>query len=263
LKLRRSVGEIVASTARLYGIYPWLFLILAAAVMAPWDLVRLAVTGYGSLGHGHHEGVVEELSLELLSLALVVPLIAALHIRAAVVIGKGGRPRLRGIARSGVRVLPLVAAAALVGSVGVTAAFVAIAVALSAVGAGVLAFLLLIPGVLVFIRLSVVAQAAAVEQDGVIHALRRSWQITRGCGLHVFGLLFVVGAATKVAVALGGLAVTSASHPSPGAIALGIAVDSMVASFTALTAALLYFDLIARQGEATAAPAPAFLTTDS
>lgn len=155
----------------------------------------------------------------------MVPLIAALHIRAAVVLGEGGRPRLGGVARSGVRVLPLVAAAALVGSVGVTAAFVAIAVALSAVGAGVLAFLLLIPGVLVFIRLSVVAQAAAVEQDGVMHALRRSWQITRGCGLHVFGLLFVVGAVTKVAVALGGLAVTSASHPSPGAIALGIVVD--------------------------------------
>jgi len=251
------------ATARLYGIYPVLFLILAAAVMVPWDLVKLAVTGYGPLGHGHHEGIVEELSLELLSLTLVVALIAALHVRAVVVIGEGGRARIGDVARSGVRVLPLVAAAALVGSVGVEAGFGAIVVVFFAAGAGVLAFfVVLIPGVLVFIRLSVVAQAAAVEQDGVISALRSSWQITRGHGWHVFGLLCVVGVVTKVAAALGGLVVTSASNPSLGAMALGVAVDSMVASFTALTAALLYFDLIARQGEATAAPVPAIMMTD-
>jgi hypothetical protein len=40
-------------------------------------------------------------------------------------------------------------------------------------------------------------------------------------------------------------------------VALGMAFDTFVASFTALTGALLYFDLAARHGTAQLAPAVA------
>jgi hypothetical protein len=63
LTRNRSAAEIVRSTLRLYGDYPWLFLILAFVVMAPWDLVKLAVTGIGPLGDARHVGFLERESL--------------------------------------------------------------------------------------------------------------------------------------------------------------------------------------------------------
>jgi hypothetical protein len=177
----------------------------------------------------------EREALNLLSLLLVGPLISALHVHAVVVIGEGRRPRIASVALSGVRVLPIVAIAALVAGVGIEIGF----------------FALLIPGIVLWIRLSVVAQAAAIEQDGVRPALRRSWQLTHPHQEHILGLLFVVGV-LAVGVAVGALALTTGSGSSPGTVALGIALNTIVTSFTALTTAVLYFDLLAREAN----PAP-------
>ena len=104
----------------------------------------------------------------------------------------------------------------------------------------------MIPGIVLWIRLIVVAQAAAIEQAGVRPALRRSWQLTRPHQGHILGLILVVGALV-VGVSLGVFALTTGSGSSPGALALGIAVNTIVTSFTALTTAVLYFDLLARE----------------
>lgn len=40
LNRSRSVTEVMRSTLSLYGGYPWLLLILALVVMAPWDLAK-------------------------------------------------------------------------------------------------------------------------------------------------------------------------------------------------------------------------------
>jgi hypothetical protein len=234
----RSAGDILRSTLRLYSDYPWLFWTLALAVMAPWDLAKLAITGAGPFGHAHHEGFFERESLELLGATLIVALISALHVHAIVVIGEGRRPRLGSVAWRGVRVLPIVGAAAVIADVGTELGF----------------FALLVPGIVLWIRLIVVAQAAAIEQAGVRPALRRSWQLTRGHEWHVLGLILLVGVPVGT-VSVGALLLTTGSGTSAGAVALGIVVTTVLASFSALTTALLYFDLRARQEETQAVPA--------
>jgi hypothetical protein len=94
-------------------------------------------------------------------------------------------------------------------------------------------------------RLSVVPQAAAIERDGVRNALRSSWQLTRDHGSHIFGLLLAFAILT-LGVVLGTRALDTGSSTSAGNVALGIAVNTTIASFTALATALLYFDLLAR-----------------
>jgi hypothetical protein len=228
----RSVGDIVRSTLRLYSDYPWLFWTLALAVMAPWDLARLAITGAGPYGHAHHEGFLERESLQLIGATLIVALISALHVHAIVVIGEGRRPRLGNVTWHGVRVLPIAGAAAVIAAVGTDLGF----------------FALLIPGIVLSIRLIVVAQAAAIEQAGVRPALRRSWQLTRGHERHVLALGLGVGVPLG-AVSVGALVLTTGNGASAGALAIGIIVNTIFASFTALTTALLYFDLRSRQDE--------------
>jgi hypothetical protein len=226
----RSAAEIVRSTLSLYGDYPWLFLILAVVVMAPWDLAKLAVTGIGPLGHTSHVGFLERESLGLLDLLLISPLISAMHVQAVVVIGDAQRPRLGAVASKGLRVLPVVGVAALIAGVGVEIGF----------------FALVIPGIVLWIRLLVVPQAAAIERNGVRDALRSSWRLTRDHGSHTFGLLLAMVIPT-LGVVLGVRALDVGSSTSAGNVALGIAVNTIIASFTALVTALLYFDLLARQ----------------
>jgi hypothetical protein len=234
----RSVRDILRSTLQLYSEYPWLFWTLALVVMAPWDLAKLAITGVGPLGHGGREGFLERESLELLGATLIVALISALHVHAVVAIGEGRRPQLRSVAWSGIRVLPIVGAAAVIADIGTELGFVA----------------LVIPGIVLWIRWIVVAQAAAIEQAGVRPALDRSWQLTGGHARHVLGLIVVVGV-TVGGIGIGAVLLTNGSGASAGDVALGIVVNSLVASFDALTTALLYFDLVARQAETERVPA--------
>jgi small basic protein len=230
LSRERSVWAILRSTLSLYRDYPWLFLLLALAVIAPWDLIKLGITGAGPFGHLNHTSFLGRQSLDLLNVSFIDPLVSALHIHAVVAIGKGQRPRLAAVARSGVRVLPTVGIAALAAGVAIPIGFLA----------------LVIPGLILWIRLSVVAQTAAVEQGGVRAALRRSWRLTRFDQGHIFGLLLVVGVLVSGS-SLGGYALGSGSGSNAGALALGVAINTIVASFTALTTALLYFDLQARE----------------
>jgi hypothetical protein len=226
LERSRSVSEIMRSTAKLYGDYPWLFLILAAAVVVPWDLARLAITGAGPLGH---PSPARFGWLSLIDFLLVTPLVSALHVHAVRVIGEGRRPPLRAVAWSGVRSLRLVAVVSVLASVGIMIGFV----------------LLVLPGILLMVFWAVVAQAAAIEGGGVRRAFGRSVQLTTDHGWHVFGLLFVIWILT-VTLGVAGAVFGAGADSSAGPVALGTAIDTIVYSFTALTTALLYFDLAAR-----------------
>ena len=86
---------------------------------------------------------------------------------------------------------------------------------------------------------------AAIDHEGWLPSLRRSGELTRGNYLHILGLLVVT------ALLAGGLNLAAGAIPvgsSSGAasVTLGIAARTITASFTALTLALLYFDLRAR-----------------
>jgi hypothetical protein len=225
----RSAWEIVRSTLRLYSQYPWLFFVLAALVVAPWELLRLIITGYGPLGH-FRESFLEKRSLELIDLSIVTPLISVMHIQAVSMIGEGRRPHLGRVVLKGLRMLPVAGTAVVGAGIAIEIGFIA----------------LVIPGILLSIRYAVVAQAAAVEQRGVRQAWRSSWKLTNGYGWHVFGL-FVVAGLPLGGVALGAALLATGPGTSAGSVALGIALHTVLASFVALTEALLYFDLIARR----------------
>jgi hypothetical protein len=225
LDLQRSVGGILAVTLRVYRRYPLLFAILALAVIAPYELAVLAITGHGPLRHSHENAGTSWLLL-LLRTSLITPLVSALHVHAVVAISEGRRPRLRAVALRGLEVLPVVAAAEVMANIGIFLGFVA----------------LIVPGVLLSLRWAVVAQAAALEDEGWLAALRSSQRLTATHYAHVLGLLFVTGALALV-VLLAVRAIPLGSTSGAASVAVGIAADTVIASFAALTLALLYFDL--------------------
>ena len=228
LDQQRSVRQILAATAGLYRRYPLLFATLAVAVMGPFDLAVFAVTGFGPLRHGG-ESLGTYLLLELLSTSLITPLISALHIHAVVAIGEARRPRLRVVGLRGLQVLPVVAAADVMSSIGIAIGYLA----------------LIVPGILLALRWAVVAQAAALENGSWLDALRSSRRLTATHYAHVFGLILLTGIAAG-ALRFGARALPLGSGSGAGSVAVGIMVDTIIASFVALTLALLYFDLQVR-----------------
>lgn len=224
----QSTPRLIGETFQLYGRYPLLFLILAAAVVVPYWLIVLAVTGAGPF---NQRGVAAGISLllTLIDSALVDPLVSALHVHAVEEVEEGRTPRLGPVARQGLMVLPMVAAAVIMSWL--------------AFAGGLL--LLVLPGVYVFFRLSVTAQAAAIERQGWSPALRRSWALTEGNLLHVAFFVVCVALITLPP----GLLLHHVLREETTALTFvaGVAWQVLVISFEALAAAVLYFDLRARR----------------
>jgi hypothetical protein len=231
IERQRSVAQIIGEALDIYQRYPLLFITLALGVIAPYELAVLAATGLGPLSSQSHESPGVIVLLFLLDFALVGPLVSALHVHGVILIGEGGRPRLAQVAARGLRVLPEVAAAVIAAGIGIGLGFLA----------------LIIPGVLLALRWSVVAQVAAVEHEGWLPALSRSRELTRGNYLHILALLVTTG---LLAAGIGALvqAIPLGSGSGAASVAVGIASRTLAASFTALTLSLLYFDLRARRG---------------
>lgn len=226
LDRQRSIWQIIRAALGLYRSYPLLFLILAVAVIAPYQLFVLALTGAGPLAHGTHTSFQTKVLLDLVDFSLAGPLISALHVHAVVLAGEGHRPRLVPVLVRGLRVLPVVAAAEIVANVGISLGMLALAV----------------PGIVLLVRWAVVAQTAAVDHEGWIPALRRSWRLTSGSSWRILGLfMLIVGPA--LAMGLGAIALPLGNASGFASVAFGIALDTVVASFFALTLAFLYFDL--------------------
>jgi uncharacterized protein (DUF697 family) len=225
----RSLAQIIAEALEIYQRYPLLFLVLALGVIAPYELAVLALTGNGPLVSGAHQNLGLTYLLLLLDTAMVGPLVSALHIHAVLVIGQGERPSLRQVVPRALRVLPVVIAAVIASTLGIALGFVA----------------LIVPGILLTLRWSVVAQAAAVDHEGWIPALRRSGELTRENYGHIFGLLVVTGL-VNAGIVFGVRVIPLGSTAGAASVAMGIAAHTITASFSALTLALLYFDLRAR-----------------
>jgi hypothetical protein len=202
--------------------------VLALGVVAPYELIVLAVTGRSPFAVQHNVSVM--IVLSLIELVVVGPLISALYMSAVQNIGHNHRPRFGQVALRGLTVLPTVAAAQIIATLGIAA--------------GLLAFI--IPGVFLLIRWAVVAQVAAVDNDNWISALKRSGELTAGNYLHVLGVILVAAAIAALIANLGLAA--AGNRTTAAAIALGIAVETIARSFLALTLSVLFFDLLARQG---------------
>lgn len=239
----RSAWQLVRGAFNLYRRFPLLFFALASGVVVPYQVVVLASTGAGPFAQGSLGFGVESL-LTLIEWVLIGPLISALHIHAVAKVREGQDPRLVPIARRGLIVLPVVAAASIISGLGIAAGFV----------------LLVIPGIFLWLRWYVVAQAAAIEDDGWMAALRRSHQLSEGHYGHIFIFAVFVGLIAFMPTFL--LALAFGHHTTTVASFLvGLLIRIFTASFSALAAALLYYDLRSRH-EARAELAPALAGGD-
>jgi hypothetical protein len=234
----RSATGLLELTFALYRRYTLLFPTLAAGVVVPYALLMLLATGEGPLQAANH-GAAAQL-LPILDVILVGPLISALHVHAVRDIAAGEEPRLGDVARRGLVCLPVVCAAVVISFLGIVAGLVA----------------LIVPGVLLMLRWSVVAQTAALEGGGWQDALRRSADLTHKNYLHILALQVLVGIFSTIVWTPIFL---HFKHADTTALTflLGTGLRILLSSFGALATAVLYFDLKARVGVEAAGPAPA------
>jgi hypothetical protein len=231
----RSAPRLLAGAFELYRRYPWLFLVLAAGVIVPYELIVLAATGTGAFSRSNLSFGTQQL-LELADLALVGPLVSALHVHAVAEVRRDREPQVGSVALQGLRVLPVVAAATIIAWLGTMLGLV----------------LLIVPGIVLMLRWAVVAQAAAIDHEGWLPALRRSRRLTEGNYRHVAAFIVLVAVITIAPSIAGGIAFRH-HDTSAASFLTGLVVRVITASFAALATALLYYDLLARWERAAAA----------
>jgi hypothetical protein len=222
----RDASALVGATFRLYGRFAYLFPVLAAGVIIPYDVIVLAATGNYQAAH---TSAVTEAAVTLIGWVLISPLISALHVHAVSDVRTGEEPRIGSVTRRGLAALPVVAAATVMSGLGIALGLLA----------------LIVPGVLLYFRWAVVAQAAAIDRAGWSEALRSSRLLTAGQYGHIFAVILLTTILTGLISVPVNLALGN-SHV-PVAVAVQIVVHVFTASFAALAWALLYFDLVARR----------------
>jgi hypothetical protein len=234
----RSARRLVQAALELYREYPLLFLVLAAGVIVPYEVIVLAATGAGPFAHDSL-GFGASSLLTLIGLGLIGPLVSALHVHAVSEVSEGRKPRLVSVAPRGLQVLPVVAAAEIIAWLGISLGFLAF----------------LVPGIILWLRWYVVAQAAAIEHEGWLPALRRSRQLTASHYRHliVFGIYLTL--ITSVPTLLVGLAFGHETT-TVASFLVGVALEIVTWSLSALAAALMYFDLRVRWVSAAAQSGP-------
>jgi hypothetical protein len=205
-----------------------LFVLLAFGVVAPYELIVLAITGVTPFSQ-QRGSVSTAVILSLIDFVVVGPLIAAFYIHAVRDMDQGRSPSALDVVSRGLRVLPTVAAAQIIATL--------------CIGIGLLFFV--IPGVILLLRWAVVAQAAAMDNENWVEALKRSAALTRGNYWHVLGLILLTGVIEVLLLDVGFS--VAGSHVGVWEVAVGILLETITRSFTALTLAVLYFDLTARQ----------------
>jgi hypothetical protein len=225
----RSAPRLIADAFELYRRYPLLFLVLAAGVIVPYELIVLAATGAGPLTRSD-ASTVASFALSNADWLLIGSLVSALHVHAVSDVQRGEEPRLGSIARRGLAALPVVVATTVMSTLGFAGGLM----------------LFVIPGVYFYLRWVVAAQTAAIEREGWTTALSRSWSLTEGSMRHVIVFLICVVALTTAPSLL--LSRAFADQPTDAFnFVVGTTLHVLLWSFSALTTALLYYDLRTRR----------------
>lgn len=116
----RSATELIRATFSLYQAFPWLFLALAAVVVLPYQVLD-AIPAL-ELVHGATRGWLSFV-VGIGEIALVVPLVSALHVFAVDDVRQGQRPEMGSVARRALATLSVVSPAVLLSWLGITAGF--------------------------------------------------------------------------------------------------------------------------------------------
>jgi hypothetical protein len=106
--------------------------------------------------------------------------------------------------------------------------------------------LLIIPGLILMVIWSVVAPVTVLERPGPFAAFGRSRELVRGNGWQVFGVIVLVFLAVAVLSLVAGLVASGLG--SLGHALVQWAINSALAPVTALSASVLYFELLGRRG---------------
>jgi hypothetical protein len=130
-------------------------------------------------------------------------------------------------------------------------------VVLPLIGAGILAgigitigtFLFIVPGLILLTIWSVIAPVIVVERSGAIDAFGRSRALVKGHGWQVFGVIVVVFLIAAVASFVFRKIGAGISDSFAMLALFSLIASTLTAPITALAASVIYFRLIALQGE--------------
>lgn len=172
----RGLGELVTQTFELYGRYWRVFLVLAAIVVFPVELIWGGF-GLGQLSGGYDEHVPAGLDAldTLIGILLTTPLITAMHVTAVLDLAAGEEPSIRRSAQVALDAFPMLLGAMLIYLAGVALGLV----------------LLIVPGIWLAFRWYFVTQSVVVDGRRGIGALERSASLVDGSWWRVFGIVLV------------------------------------------------------------------------
>jgi hypothetical protein len=114
--------------------------------------------------------------------------------------------------------------------------------------------LIILPGLYLMTIWAVAAPSLVVERQGVFAAFRRSHELVRGHGWQVFAVILVVIALSIVISII--VAILASGLGSVGIAIAQWILDILLAPFTALIGAVLYFSLRRVHGESTVNQTP-------
>jgi hypothetical protein len=165
----------------------------------------------------------------VVSIAVVPPLVTALHVVVVQGLARGEEPSIGGaLAGAAGRLLPAIAAVLLY-SVALIFGFVA----------------LIVPGIWLAVRWYFCAQAAVVDRLGPAGALRRSAELVDGRWWRTFGVLAAFNFITGTFGAIAGQLIRTIDN-GVAFLTCSIVVQTITLSLTAIFGTLLFFDLRAR-----------------
>lgn len=118
------------------------------------------------------------------------------------------------------------------------------------------ALALIVPGLIVLVRTSFIAQANVLEDAGPIGGVGRSWSLTKGNALRVLGgiglawlLLFVVLLGMQMVAGIGGLLIGGQGVLLVASLIVSALGTALVYPIVPIVSTLMYFDLrIRREG---------------
>jgi membrane-anchored glycerophosphoryl diester phosphodiesterase (GDPDase) len=243
------VGEMLDTAIRLYRRNWKVFMGIVGVVWAPFILVQSFLTREAVPGNPFDPSSVSTVTPDqattlaivsivfgVLSFVFIQPLLAGAVARAAVQVYRGESPELRSIYRFALSRLRAILWVTVLTGLAVLVGFV----------------LLVIPGIIAFIRLTFGTAVVVVEDERGTRALRRSWRLAKGHFWKILGTLLLAGILTSIVGGILQIPLTLASFPleENGWIlrAIGAAVAGVIAQpFSALVSVLLYFDMRVRK----------------
>ncbi len=231
----RDVGELFRDSVVLYARHFGLLLLIAAAVIAP---VQLVVSGIGleELTSAYREdGSLARTGIPAaVSFLVATPLITAATISALGSLANGERPAAGRSLQEALDVF--------------TPLFAAVVLAAAGIALGLLAFV--IPGVYLAVRWYFVTQTVMIDGLRGREALARSWDVVQDAFWRTFAILLLANLATSVPgiLILSPLAAAAEAANREAVLLVGeIVAESLTTPFIALITTLLFYDLRTRK----------------